>query len=142
MTPLQRALVSTIIPVRNRAALLTEAVNSVLAQTYRPIEILIIDDSIDATKDVARAFAAAHPGTITVLAQDGRGIGAARNIGLRAATGEFVQFLDSDDLLMPDKFARQVTAPRADPQRAPRRRPAPAAVPRRRRRRGRWRGAG
>jgi hypothetical protein len=108
-------LVSTIIPVRNRPALLAEAVRSVLAQTYRPIEILIVDDSTDATVAVARGFAETHPGEVIVLAQDGRGIGAARNIGVQAAAGEFVQFLDSDDLLMPDKFARQVAALQADP---------------------------
>lgn len=108
-------MVSVIIPVRNRPALLTDAVHSVLAQTYRPVEILIIDDSTDETVVVARAFAHAHPGTITVLPQDGRGIGAARNIGVRASRGEFIQFLDSDDVIMPAKFATQVAALTARP---------------------------
>lgn len=108
-------LVSVIIPVRNRARLLQEAVQSCLAQTHRPIEIIIVDDSTDETTEVARRFAAEYPGLVTVLPQDGRGIGAARNIGLTAAGGEFIQFLDSDDLLMPEKFARQVAGLRAAP---------------------------
>ena len=108
-------LVSVIIPVRNRARLLQEAVQSCLAQTHRPIEIIIVDDSTDETTEVARRFAAEHPGEVAMLPQDGRGIGAARNIGLTAARGEFIQFLDSDDLLMPEKFSRQVAGLRAHP---------------------------
>lgn len=111
----QPGLVSVIIPVRNRPVLLREAVESVLAQTYRPIEILIVDDSTDRTVDVIRELVAANPGVISVRPQDGRGIGAARNIGLAEARGEFIQFLDSDDVLMPDKFARQVAGLRANP---------------------------
>jgi hypothetical protein len=65
---------------------------------------------------VIRELLAAHPQIVSVLPQDGRGIGAARNIGLAAARGEFIQFLDSDDLLMPEKFARQVAGLRAHPE--------------------------
>lgn len=110
------ALVSTIIPVFNRPRLLREAVESVLAQTYRPIEILIVDDgSTDETPEVAEAMAAAHPEIIRTFRQENGGPGRAREIGRKQATGAFVQHLDSDDLLLPEKFARQVAALKADP---------------------------
>jgi cellulose synthase/poly-beta-1,6-N-acetylglucosamine synthase-like glycosyltransferase len=109
-------LVSTIIPVYNRAAMLREAVESVLAQTYRPIQVLIVDDgSTDDTPAVADSLAAEHPGTIRVLHQHNTGPGPARQAGLEASSGELVQFLDSDDLLLPDKFSREVAALRNDP---------------------------
>jgi glycosyltransferase involved in cell wall biosynthesis len=108
-------LVSTIIPVHNRPDMLREAVTSVLAQTYRPIEIIIVDDgSADETADACEQLAAAHP-EIRVLHQANAGPGAARERGRLAAHGEFIQYLDSDDRLLPEKFARQVAALHADP---------------------------
>lgn len=108
-------LVSTVIPVFNRGEMLCEAVASVLAQTWRPIEILIVDDgSTDNTVAVAEQLAAKNPDIIRVLSQANAGPGAARQLGLEASNGEFVQFLDSDDLLMPGKFALQVQALRGD----------------------------
>ena len=104
-------LVSTILPVHNRARLLREAVASVLAQDHRPIEIVIVDDgSSDDTSAVADGLASAHPETIRVLHQANGGPGAARQAGLDLCRGEFVQFLDSDDLLLPGKFSAQVAA--------------------------------
>jgi GT2 family glycosyltransferase len=109
-------VVSTIIPVRNRAVLLADAVNSVLSQGYRPLEIIIIDDgSTDGTAEAGRALAALHPAEITFITCEHQGIGGARNTGLDLASGEFVQFLDSDDVLMADKFALQVAGLRANP---------------------------
>lgn len=109
-------LVSTVIPVYNRGTMLREAVDSVLAQTWRPIEILIVDDgSTDDTPAVAAAIAAAHPAVVRNLHQDNAGPGVARQLGLEASQGEFVQFLDSDDLLLPEKFALQVAGLRSDP---------------------------
>jgi len=109
-------LVSTIIPVHNRAGLLREAVGSVLAQRYRPIEVVIVDDgSTDATAAAADALAAAHPGEVQVVHQANAGPGSARETGRRRAKGEFIQYLDSDDLLLPDKFALQVAGLRGDP---------------------------
>jgi hypothetical protein len=111
------ALVSTIIPVHNRAALLRQAVQSVLAQTYRPIEIVIVDDgSSDDTGAVAEELARQAPVPITVVHQANAGPGAARQRGLELARGSFVQFLDSDDLLLPRKFALQVQALQGQPQ--------------------------
>jgi glycosyltransferase involved in cell wall biosynthesis len=104
-------LVSTIIPVYNRPALLPDAVESVLAQTYRPIEIVIVDDgSTDATLEVARELAIKNPEKVRVIQQANKGPGRARQAGLEAARGEFIQYLDSDDLLLPRKFELQVAA--------------------------------
>jgi glycosyltransferase involved in cell wall biosynthesis len=109
-------LVSTIIPVHNRARLLREAVASVLAQTYRPIEIVIVDDgSTDDTAAVADELARSSPETIVVIHQPNGGPGAARQRGLERARGSFIQFLDSDDLLLPGKFTAQVGALRRQP---------------------------
>jgi glycosyltransferase involved in cell wall biosynthesis len=108
-------LVSTIIPVFNRAAMLREAVHSVLEQTWRPIEVVIVDDgSTDGTLAVAHKLRASYPDVIRLLSQVNAGPGSARQAGLEAAQGEFIQFLDSDDLLLPEKFALQVTGLRQD----------------------------
>jgi len=110
-------LVSTVIPVHNRPGMLREAVASVIAQTYRPIEVLVVDDgSTDQTPAVAEELARDHPDEVRVLRQANGGPGQARESGRLAARGEFVQYLDSDDLLLPLKFERQVAALRADPE--------------------------
>lgn len=102
-------LVSTVIPVYNRTQQLREAVVSVLDQNYRPIEIIIVDDgSTDDTAATADALAAEHPNMIRVLHQRNTGPGQAREAGRQTARGEFIQYLDSDDLLLPDKFSLQV----------------------------------
>lgn len=109
-------LVSTIIPVHNRAAFLRDAVASVFEQTYRPIEVVIVDDgSTDATTVSADALAAEHPGEIVVLHQSNAGPGLAREAGRQSAQGEYIQYLDSDDVLLPEKFALQVAGLQADP---------------------------
>jgi glycosyltransferase involved in cell wall biosynthesis len=111
-------LVTTIIPVFNRPAQLREAVASVLAQDWRPIEVLVVDDgSIDDTLAVARELEQAHPGVVRVLTQANAGPGVARETGRRAARGEFIQYLDSDDVLLPGKFTAQVGALRVRPGR-------------------------
>jgi glycosyltransferase involved in cell wall biosynthesis len=113
MTP---GLVSTVIPVHNRPAMLADAVASVLAQDWRPIEIIVVDDgSTDDTPQAAQALQRAHPGIMHVIRQDNGGPGRARQRGLEAARGEFIQFLDSDDVLLPGKFERQVRGLMQDP---------------------------
>ena len=105
---LVEGLVSTIIPVHNRPALLREAVVSVLAQTYRPIEIIVVNDgSTDQTGREADALAEAHL-EVRVIHRENGGPGVARETGRVAASGEFIQYLDSDDLLLPRKFELQV----------------------------------
>lgn len=105
-------LVTTIIPVYNRAAMLREAVASVLAQTHRAIEVIIVDDgSTDDTPSVADSLASAE---VRVIHQTNAGPGVAREAGRLAARGDYVQYLDSDDLLDPRKFELQVSALEAD----------------------------
>lgn len=110
-------LVSTILPVHNRPEMLREAVASVLAQTYRPIEILIVDDaSTDGTPAVCAQLVTARPDIVRVVALEvNGGPGAAREAGRLRTRGEFIQYLDSDDLLHPDKFELQVAALHARP---------------------------
>lgn len=98
-------LVSCILPVFNGAPYLTEALESVFAQTYRPIEIIAVDDgSTDDTPAVLQRFA----DRVRIVRQANAGPAAARNHGLRLCQGSFVAFLDADDLWHVDKLARQV----------------------------------
>ncbi len=109
-------LVSTVIPVHNRSRLLIEAVQSVLDQSYRPIEIIVVDDgSTDSTGDVVDQLSARHRKTIVAIHIANRGPGLAREVGRQAANGEFVQYLDSDDVLLPEKFERQALGLLAHP---------------------------
>lgn len=111
-----QGLVSTIIPVYNRPVLLREAVESVLAQAYRPIEIIVVDDgSTDDTATVGAALQQSFPETIDFVRKPNEGPGLARETGRLRARGEFLQYLDSDDLLLPAKFERQVAGLRAHP---------------------------
>ncbi|MFO1418578.1 MAG: glycosyltransferase family A protein [Methylotetracoccus sp.] len=101
--------VSVVIPSYNRAALLREAIASVLAQTFADIEIIVVDDgSTDGTGDVVAEFS--RDSRIRYIAQMNAGVSAARNTGIDAATGALVAFLDSDDLWVPDHLARLVAA--------------------------------
>lgn len=117
MKPIVEQLVSTVIPVYNRPLLLRTAVESVLAQTWRPIEIIIVDDgSNDDTPRVAEALASQHPGVVTSLRIVNSGPGPAREAGRQQARGEFIQYLDSDDRLLPSKFELQIAALRRHPE--------------------------
>jgi peptidoglycan/xylan/chitin deacetylase (PgdA/CDA1 family) len=99
--------VSIVIPTHNHGRYVREAVDSALAQTYPAIEVVVVDDgSTDGTADILSSYVEA--GTIRYVALDRRGVSAARNAGLRLATGRYVKFLDSDDVLFPDQVARQV----------------------------------
>jgi glycosyltransferase involved in cell wall biosynthesis len=110
-------LVSTVIPVYNRPEMLREAVASVLAQSHRPIEVIIVDDgSTDDTPRVAEELVRTHPGEIVFLRKSNSGPGPSREMGRQAARGEFLQYLDSDDLLRPRKFELQVQALRDQPE--------------------------
>ena len=105
-------LVSVVIPTHDRLALLMEAIDSVRAQSYAPIELIVVDDgSTDGTSDRLRA----EPG-LRLLRIDHNGRpGAVRNAGVAVATGDYLAFLDSDDLWMPDKLALQMELLRASP---------------------------
>ena len=98
-------IVSAIIPTYNRAHLVTEAIDSVLAQTYPHIEVIVVDDG---STDDTMARLAPYGTRIRVIRQENAGPGAARNKGIAASSGGLVAFLDSDDLWLPSKIERQV----------------------------------
>lgn len=99
-------LVSILIPCHNAARWLAATLESALAQTWPDKEIIVVDDgSTDDSLAVARGFEVRG---VRVISQPNRGAAAARNTALRAAHGDFFQFLDADDLLHPEKIARQM----------------------------------
>ncbi len=97
-------LVSIIIPTYNRAWVIREAVDSVLGQTYRNFELIVVDDgSTDNTLDILESYG----NDITVIQQENQGVSSARNTGVAAAKGEYIAFLDSDDVWQPKKLEVQ-----------------------------------
>jgi len=98
-------LVSVIIPTYNRAHLIAQAVDSVLQQTYSNVEIIVVDDgSTDDTATVMENYAE----RVSYVRQENAGSAAARNRGLAMARGDYIAFLDSDDLFLSEKLAIQV----------------------------------
>ncbi len=107
-----RPSISCIVPVYNGARFLAEALDSILAQTLSPTQIIVVDDgSTDATAGVAKAYAP----RVTYLWQANSGPASARNRGIGVATGHFVAFLDADDLWHADKLERQIRALESNP---------------------------
>jgi glycosyltransferase involved in cell wall biosynthesis len=103
--------VSVIIAVKNSARYLAECLDSVMAQTFDDLEIVVVDGrSTDGTEAIARSYA-----KVRFSQQAGKGFADAWNCGLREARGELLAFLDSDDAWTPTKLARQVAMLRADP---------------------------
>ncbi len=97
--------VSVIIPTYQHAAYVADAVKSALAQTYPAYQVIVVDDgSTDQTSEVLAQFGE----SIQIIRQPNRGLPAARNSGICAASGDLLAFLDADDLWFPDKLARQV----------------------------------
>ena len=93
--------ISVIIPVFNTEKYLAEAIESVLSQTVKPAEIIVVNDgSTDKSADVARQF---EP-LVRLICQENKGVGAARNTGINNASGEFLAFLDADDLWTENKL--------------------------------------
>ena len=108
-----KPLVSVIVPTYNRAHFLGDAIESILAQTYPNIEIVVVDDgSTDKTAEVISRFR----GRVRYYRQGNRGQVTARNFGMKQATGDFIAPLDSDDIWLPEKTAKQVDMFRADPE--------------------------
>jgi glycosyltransferase involved in cell wall biosynthesis len=115
-------LVSAVIIFLNEEKFLSEAIDSVFTQTYRNWELLLVDDgSIDASTEVARRYAEQHPDKIYYLEHEehrNRGMSASRNLGIRRANGEYIAFLDADDVWLSHKLERQVTLLRTHPEAA------------------------
>ncbi len=106
---MSKILVSIIIPCFNVEEYIGECLESALNQTYRPIEIIAVDNnSTDTTKIILKKHETKHPEIITVLEERVQGPSAARNKGMSIAKGQWMQFLDADDLLEPDKLAHQI----------------------------------
>lgn len=101
-------LVSVIIPAYNAQAFLRPTLDSVLAQTYQNLEILVVDDgSCDRTVEIVQAYAAKDD-RIRLIQQTNAGVAAARNRGIQTAKGEFIAPLDADDIWYPEKIEKQV----------------------------------
>lgn len=105
-------LISVIIPTYNRADHIERSLDSVFEQTYRPIEVLIVDDgSTDDTKKVVEEWLESHREedfSLYYYWQENAGAPVARNFGIEKATGHYLQFMDSDDDIMPEKFQLQI----------------------------------
>ena len=100
------------ITVFNGAAYLAEAIESVLEQTYSPIELIVLDDgSTDGSGDVAKSFGSA----LRYERQENAGMSGARNSAVALASGAYFSFLDADDRFRPEKIARQMEILQADP---------------------------
>jgi glycosyltransferase involved in cell wall biosynthesis len=102
---MRSGLVSIVIPNYNYAHYLREAIDSVLAQTYPEIEIIVVDDgSTDESKDILKSYG----GQIKAVIQQNQGVSAARNNGVSKSSGQFISFLDADDSWLPAKIEKQV----------------------------------
>ena len=102
-----KALVSIVMAVRDGEEFLAEAIDSALAQTHCPIELVVIDDgSSDRSAEIARSYGA----PVCVISTPPHGLAAARNTGAEAATGEFVGFLDADDHWPENRLTVQLEA--------------------------------
>src|SRR5258705_11877236 len=98
--------VSVIIPAHNAAPWLSDAVGSVLKQSYRDFEVIVVDDG---STDDSGAVIAGFGDKIRSVRQPNRGLPAARNTGIRNALGDWIGFLDADDLWLFDKLERQMS---------------------------------
>jgi glycosyltransferase involved in cell wall biosynthesis len=109
---MNETLVSVVMPVFDGARHLAEAIEGVLAQTYRPVELIVVDDgSSDDSAEIARRYAP----SVRVLVQSHEGCGSARNRGAEVASGAYLGFCDADDRYPPDRLRRQLTALTSSP---------------------------
>lgn len=105
MNDIHKLLVSVILPTYNRAWILKETIDSVLDQDYGNFELIVVDDG---STDETPHLLSAYQGRITVIRQQNQGVSAARNAGIRAASGDLIALLDSDDTWLPGKLTAQV----------------------------------
>jgi glycosyltransferase involved in cell wall biosynthesis len=97
--------VSVVTPAFNAAATIGAAISSVLGQTYRDLEMVVVDDG---SSDATAALAEAYGDPVRVVRQENKGVAAARNRGIREAAGELIAFCDADDALLPEHLERLV----------------------------------
>lgn len=113
MTP----LVSVLIPCYNAGRWVAEAIQSCLDQTYRPIEIIVVDDgSTDESRQIVSGFVAGGKSSIRLIEGQHQGAAAARNRGFAVSRGRYVEFLDADDLMSPRKIELQAAAATHSPE--------------------------
>ena len=119
---MDKPLVSAIIIFLNEERFIREAIDSVFAQTCENWELLLIDDgSHDGSTDIARRFAAENPGKVRYFEHEGhqnRGMSVSRNLGVRHAMGQYIAFLDADDVWLPEKLEQQVAILNSQPEAA------------------------
>lgn len=111
--PLTENKVSVIIPTYNRADLIIRAVRSVLNQTYKNIELIVVDDG--STDDTAKILSSITDDRLTVVQGKHAGVSAARNTGIERSSGSLIAFLDSDDEFLPEKIEMAIAAFNANP---------------------------
>ena len=110
-------MISIAIPVHNAAATVRQTLDSVLAQTYADYEVVLVDDgSSDGSHELLLRFAEEHPNFRVFRNADNRGAAFSRNRAVREAEGEYVAFLDADDLWTPDKLEKQAAFAAAHPE--------------------------
>lgn len=116
VSPHEEDLVSVIVPAYNAGKYVRETLASVLAQTYRTLEVVVVDDgSSDDTARIVEAVMASDP-RVRLIRQQNKGVAAARNAGIAAARGAFIAPVDADDLWHPSKIAKQLSRMRAGGQ--------------------------
>ena len=98
--------VSVIIPTYNRRQMLGDTVESVLSQSFKGFELIVVDDG---SEDCTAEHLSKYGSSLRVISQPRRGVAAARNLGVRCSSGRYLAFLDSDDLWKPKKLEVQVT---------------------------------
>jgi glycosyltransferase involved in cell wall biosynthesis len=102
-------LVSIIIPVYNKAAYIRETLDSALGQTYENIEVVLVNDgSTDGSLEILREYSQRFPDKLILVDQVNGGVSKATNVGIQASKGAYIQFLDADDLLTPNKIENQI----------------------------------
>lgn len=102
-------LVSVIVPVYNVEKYLVECIDSILAQSYSNLEIILVDDgSTDQSGAICDQYAAQHSEKVKVIHKSNGGLSSARNAGLDAATGEYISFIDSDDKIKPSMIGDKI----------------------------------
>ncbi len=112
----QDPLVSIIIPVYNKSAFVRDTLKSALGQKYPKIELVLVNDgSTDGSLAILEEYRSKFPDKIILIDQENGGVSKATNVGIQASRGEYIQFLDADDLLSPDKIENQVSLLEGNP---------------------------